>query len=88
MQLVKTVQTEGNQDEDVLQRVSRSLFSCHFPAFRNLDIDVVHGAVTITGKVQSYYEKQIALTSSQHVAGVVALIDEIVVTLDLDRSNV
>ena len=87
MQLANTAQAEGYQDEDVHQRVSRSLFSCHFPAFRNLDIEVDGGAVTITGKVQSYYEKQIALTSSQHVAGVVTLIDEIVVTLNPDRCN-
>ena len=51
MQLANTAQAEGYQDEDVHQRVSRSLFSCHFPAFRNLDIEVDGGAVTITGKV-------------------------------------
>lgn len=84
MQLAKKVRLDY-PDDDIQRRVSRSLFSRHFPAFRNLDVDVDHGAVTLTGQVQSYYEKQIALKSSQHVAGVLSLIDEIVVTLDLDR---
>ncbi len=64
-------------DDDVHQRVSSFLYSRHFPAFRNLDIFVEHGAVTLTGEVQSYYEKQVAITSCQHVAGVLLLIDEI-----------
>ncbi len=64
-------------DEDVRSRVSRFLNSRHFPAFRHLDISVEHGAVTLTGEVQSYYEKQIAMTSCQHVVGVLSLTDEI-----------
>ncbi len=64
-------------DDDVRRRVSRFLHSRHFPAFRNLEIEVVHGAVRLTGEVQSYYEKQVAMTSCQHVAGVLSLIDEI-----------
>ena len=64
-------------DDDVRKRVSRFLYSQHFPAFRNLNIAVEHGSVRLTGEVRSFYEKQIALTSCQHVAGVLALIDEI-----------
>ena len=64
-------------DDDVKQRVSRFLSSRHFPAFRNIDVGVEHGAVTLTGEVESYYEKQVALTSCQRVAGVLTLVDEI-----------
>jgi len=66
-------------DEDLQQRVARFLISRHFPAFRNLEVDVEHGAVTLTGKLDSYYEKQVALTSCQRVAGVLTLVDEIAV---------
>ncbi|MFK7768998.1 MAG: BON domain-containing protein [Mariniblastus sp.] len=66
-------------DDDVENRVSRFLHSRHFPAFRNLSIVVRHGAVTVTGEVHSYYEKQVAMTSCQHVAGVLSLVDEIAV---------
>jgi len=71
-------------DEDLRQRVSKFLHSRHFPIFRTLDIDVQQGEVTITGVVHSFYEKQIAMTSCQHVAGVIALIDEIAVRTDSD----
>ena len=74
-------------DDDVRSRVSRFLCSRHFPAFRNLDIEVEHGAVTITGEVHSYYEKQIAMTSCQHVAGVLSLIDEICVRTTVEHDN-
>ena len=69
-------------DDDVRCRVSRFLNSRHFPAFRNLDISVEHGAVTLRGEVQSFYEKQVAMTSCQHVVGVLSLKDEIDVRCD------
>lgn len=80
MQVANKIRVE-HPDEELQQRVSHFLFSRHFPAFRNLDIEVEKGTVTLTGKVQSYYEKQIAMTSCQHVSGVVSLIDEIEVLL-------
>lgn len=74
-------------DDDVRKRVARFLSSRHYPTFRKLAIDVKHGAVTLTGEVQSYYEKQVAMTSCQHVAGVLSLVDEIDVRgqMDLER---
>ena len=83
MQVAKKIRIDY-PDDDVRRRVSRFLYSRHFPAFRNLDIEVQHGAVTLSGVVQSFYEKQVAMTSCQHVAGVLSLIDEIVVMLDED----
>ena len=82
MKMAKKVKMETNAE--VRQRVSNFLHSRHFPAFRNFEIEVDRGAVTLTGKVQSYYEKQIAINSCQNVAGVVSLIDEIVVQLDCE----
>ena len=66
-------------DDEVRRRVSRFLCSQHFPVFRTLDIEVEQGSVTLTGEVQSYYEKQVAMTSTQNVAGVLSLVDAIVV---------
>lgn len=74
-------------DDEVCRRVSTFLHSRHFPAFRHLDISVEHGAVTLTGEVQSYYEKQIAMTSCQHVVGVLSLNDEICVRGELDTET-
>ena len=68
-------------DSDVQARVSQFLHSRHFPGFRNLKVEVHHGSVTLSGNVDSFYEKQIAITSCQRVAGVLALIDQVDVEL-------
>lgn len=64
-------------DTDLLQVVSRFLASQQFPALRNFKIDVEHGAVTLSGKVRSYHEKQIAIASCQRLNGVLSLVDQI-----------
>lgn len=66
-------------DDDLRQRVARFLSSRHFPAFRKIQVDVEHGTVTLRGRVCSFYEKQVALTTCQRVAGVLTLIDDIAV---------
>ena len=67
-------------DDDLRQRVSSSLRSRHFPAFRSLQVAVQNGAVTISGNVCSFYEKQVALDTCRRVAGVLSMIDRIVVS--------
>ncbi len=79
MSLVNRIRVEF-ADPDLKKRVSRFLDSRHFPALRNIDIDVRHGEVTLSGRVCSYYEKQVAITSCQRVAGVLEIVDEIIVT--------
>ena len=66
-------------DDDLRQRVSNFLDSRHFNAFRNLEINVDAGLVTISGQLNSYYEKQVALNSCRRVAGVLGLVDDIAV---------
>lgn len=66
-------------DNDIQVRVKSFLSSRHFPAFREIDVQVDNGTVTLQGQVNSYYEKQVALNSCQHVAGVLATVDQIVV---------
>ena len=67
-------------DEDLRFRVEKYLRSRHFPEFENIDVDVNDGAVVLTGLLCSYYEKQVALSSCQRVAGVVTLVDRISVS--------
>ena len=69
-------------DAEIAQRVRAFLTSRHFPAFRQLHVDVHNGSVSLQGKVHSYYEKQVALNTCQRVAGVLALIDQVLVELD------
>ena len=67
-------------DDDLRQRISSFLGSRHFPAFRSLQVGVQNGSVTISGTVCSFYEKQVALDSCRRVAGVLSMIDRIVVS--------
>ncbi len=64
-------------DDDLKHRVESFLFSRHFPGFRDLSVQVENGTVTVTGEVNSYYEKQIAINSCRRVAGVLCVADEI-----------
>ena len=80
MSTANQIRLDYPDDEEVRLRVSRFLCSRHFPAFRELDIDVEQGAVTLTGEVRSFYEKQIAMKSSQNVDGVLSIVDEIIVS--------
>ncbi len=64
-------------DDDLRIRVESFLKSRHFPAFEQLEVKVVDGEVTISGALRSYYEKQVAISSCQRVAGVLALIDNV-----------
>ena len=66
-------------DEELRDCVVRFLSSLHFPSFRELQVDVSNGHVTLSGELNSYYEKQVALKLCKHVAGVLGIIDEIVV---------
>jgi osmotically-inducible protein OsmY len=73
-------------DADLRERVARFLTSRHFPAFKNIRVDVEHGAVTLSGRLFSFYEKQVALTTCQRVAGVLALVDKIAVQASEEKS--
>jgi osmotically-inducible protein OsmY len=64
-------------DKDLQSRVVTFLSSRHFPAFRNLSVSVSDGAVHVSGKLNSFYAKQVALNTCQRVAGVLELIDKI-----------
>lgn len=64
-------------DDDLKDRVESFLFSRHFPGFRELSVQVQNGTVTVSGEVNSYYEKQIAINSCRRVAGVLGVADEI-----------
>ncbi len=91
MQLINRVRRErpvklADSNAKIRQRVSCFLRSRHFATLRNIEIQVDRGEVTLTGSVQSYYEKQIALTS-QSMAGVVSLVDKIVVQQKTERRD-
>jgi osmotically-inducible protein OsmY len=66
-------------NEDLKRRVATFLAGKHRPALRNLSVEAENGVVTLRGKVPSFHEKQLSVQLARRVAGVVRLIDDVVV---------
>jgi hypothetical protein len=66
-------------DRDLLRRVKTFLSTSHRPGLRSLEVQASSGVVILRGQVQTFYEKQLSAQLARRVAGVVRLIDQIVV---------
>lgn len=67
-----------NTNDDLLKgEISRLLTDQHFPSFKNLDVEVDHGLVTISGTLESFYHRQVALATCQKLVDVITVIDMI-----------
>lgn len=62
-------------DGELEQRVVSFLLGQSVPALRRIKVLVNNGVVTLKGRVQSYYERQLCLSCCQRVAGVRQLVD-------------
>ncbi len=67
-------------DRDLERRVSNFLAARHLPTLRRLEVAADNGIVTLRGRVHSFYEKQLCQCACRRVAGVVNMVDAIVVT--------
>jgi len=47
------------------------------PELRDLELEVRNGAAVITGRVRTFYEKQLATSCCQRVAGVLSVLNEV-----------
>ena len=70
-------QIDIRSDLDLQTRVSNYLEGQRHFTLRNLDVFAFNGTVTITGVVERFYEKQLAIHCCQRVAGVLQLIDQV-----------
>ncbi len=64
-------------DDDVQWRVESYLGRQHFPGIRGLEVQVDDGVVTVTGQVDNFHQRQVAVNACRRVAGVLKLVDEI-----------
>ena len=62
-------------NEDLVRRVKIFLSSRHQPGLRHLHIEADGGTVTMRGKVNTFYEKQLSYQCCRRVAGVVKIVD-------------
>ena len=68
---------DADQDLDLQRRVVSFLADCHMPGLRQVAVDAQKGVVTLSGRVRTYYEKQIGQQRGRRVGGVVKLVDRV-----------
>lgn len=66
-------------DRDLERRIATFLADRHLPGLRQLEVAANRGTVTVRGRVRSFYEKQLCQNVCLCVAGVVQLVDAVVV---------
>ncbi|MBW3599519.1 MAG: BON domain-containing protein [Planctomycetes bacterium] len=68
---------DAAQDRELENRVRRFLAGLHRHRLLKLEIEAKNGEVTVSGVLDTFYEKQIALSSCRRVAGVVTVNEKI-----------
>jgi hypothetical protein len=76
----------NDDDAALARRVRTFLFNRHVPALRQLRVSVDRGIVTLSGRVSTFYEKQLSQASARRVAGVRGVLDQVRVVPGL-RTN-
>jgi len=66
-------------DRELSQRVHLFLSGRFQSVSRNLEVTARAGTILLRGRVRSFYHRQLALESTRRVAGVIQIVDEIVV---------
>jgi osmotically-inducible protein OsmY len=62
-------------DGEIERKIIFHLAETQRPGLKRLVVEVVDGCVSLRGRVQSFYEKQLAIHSCQSVTGLVRAID-------------
>ena len=73
----ETPGSSQTRDEDLKRRIICFLLGRGLPSLRYLDVEVREGVAILRGRVQTYYEKQLATCCCRHVAGVLRIVDDI-----------
>ena len=66
-------------DRELSQRVHLFLSGSSQPVLRNLEVTARAGTIFLRGRVRSFYHRQLALEFTRRVAGVIQIVDELVV---------
>jgi len=69
----------STNDSRIRNRIRHSLAGQHFRCLKQLEVEVDHGLVTISGTVKSYYLRQVALSTCQNLSDVITVIDMVTV---------
>ena len=64
-------------DRELERRVVAFLSTRHVPGLRNLQVQATNGVVTVSGRVLTFYEKQLCNECCRRVAGVMQLVNSV-----------
>ena len=64
-------------DSDLTRRIISFLFQRGLLTLRHLDVEVRGGVAMVTGRVNTYHEKQLVTSCCQRVAGVLRVLNEV-----------
>jgi len=70
-------QDRETADRQLERRIRNFLDGLSLPELRDLELEVRNGAAVITGRVRTFYEKQLATSCCQRVAGVLSVLNEV-----------
>ena len=70
-----------SSDSDLEHRIRIFLGNVGHESLRHLHVRVSRGVALLTGRVRSFYERQLAISACQRVSGVYQVSDEITVDL-------
>jgi carbon storage regulator len=73
----RLVHDEETADRRLERRIRNFLEGLNLPALRDLEVEVRNGAAVITGRVSTFYQKQLATSCCQRVAGVLSVLNEV-----------
>ena len=76
-QLLAPPLVETSEDEQLARRVRNFILARILPAANFVEVEADDGIVTLSGRVGTFYQKQLWLNGAQRVAGVRRVIDEI-----------
>jgi osmotically-inducible protein OsmY len=77
-----TKNLEPSDNERLVTRVRKSAVARIPLAAQNVRVDAAEGMVILSGRVRSYYHKQLWLNATKRVAGVERVIDKIEVAVN------
>ncbi|HEY2895333.1 MAG TPA: BON domain-containing protein, partial [Pirellulales bacterium] len=66
-----------DETKDVGREVLDNLWSSNFPALRRVKIEVHGNTVTLHGHLNSFHERQIAISTANRVQGVNRVVDRL-----------
>lgn len=65
------------RDKRLEARIQNMLWQHRVPGCNTLEVEAIDGVVTIRGRVNCFYHRQLCIHCCQRVAGVYRLVDEV-----------